>query len=379
MKVLVTGGTVFVSRYTTEYFVKKGHEVYVLNRNTRPQSEGVRLIECDRHNLGDKLRDTAFDIVIDVTSYNETDVKDFVNALGDFGKYIMISSSAVYPETLPQPFTEKQECGFNIYWENYGTNKIDAEKYLLRKIPNAYVIRPPYLYGRMNNLYREAFVFECAEKNLPFFVPKDGKMKLQFFDVEDLCVFIEKIIELTPENHIFNVGNPETVDVNEWVKLCYKVLGKVPEIRYVPAEINQRLYFPFRDYEYILDVTRQTEIMPDVKPLETGLQQSYEWYKDNRKLIVHKDYLKYIEKKLNNKQIILLNLDKIHTTEMGERRIRKNLGLDTADVVDYCKKKISDNNCTVSKIGKNFYCEIDNIRITVNSHSYTIITANLIK
>lgn len=294
MRILVTGGTVFVSRYAAEYFVKKGHEVYVLNRNTRPQSDGVNLIECDRHNIGDKLKDIVFDLIIDVTSYNEADVKDLVNALGNFGKYIMISSSAVYPEINPQPFTEEQECGFNIHWEDYGTNKIAAEKYLLDKVPDAYIIRPPYLYGKMNNLYREAFVFECAEKALPFFIPENKEMKLQFFDIEDLCIFIEKIIETTPENHVFNVGNPETVSTEEWVRLCYGVLGKTPDIRCVQPEINQRLYFPFRNYEYILDVTRQTEIMSHVKPLETGLQQSYDWYKNNRELIVRKDYLQYI-------------------------------------------------------------------------------------
>lgn len=294
MRILVTGGTVFVSRYAAEYFVKKGHEVYVLNRNTRPQSDGVKLIECDRHNIGDKLKDIVFDLIIDVTSYNEADVKDLVNALGNFGKYIMISSSAVYPEINPQPFTEEQECGFNIHWESYGTGKIDAEKYLLAKIPEVYIIRPPYLYGKMNNLYRESFVFECAEKNLPFFVPENKKMKLQFFDIEDLCIFIEKIIADKPENHIFNVGNPETVSIEEWVRLCYGVLGKTPDIRCVQPEINQRLYFPFRNYEYILDVKRQTEIMSHVKPLETGLQQSYDWYKNNRELIVRKDYLQYI-------------------------------------------------------------------------------------
>ena len=27
-------------------------------------------------------------------------------------------------------------------------NKIDAEKALLRRSPNAYILRPPYLYGR---------------------------------------------------------------------------------------------------------------------------------------------------------------------------------------------------------------------------------------
>ena len=293
MKILITGGTVFVSRYTAEYFIKKGHEVYVLNRNTKPQSKGVKLINCDRHNIGNRLKDIYFDLIIDVTAYNQTDIKDLTDALGNFGNYIIISSSAVYPETNSQPFTEEQECGFNIHWEDYGTNKIDAEKYLLNKIPDAYIIRPPYLYGKMNNLYRESFVFECAEKNLPFFVPEKKEMKLQFFDIEDLCIFIEKLIETKPENHIFNVGNPETVSIEEWVNLCYGIPGKTPDIRYVPNNINQRLYFPFRNYEYILDVTRQMQIMPDVKPLKTGLKQSYDWYKNNRELIVRKDNLQY--------------------------------------------------------------------------------------
>lgn len=195
MKILVTGGTVFVSRYTAEYFVQKGHEVYVLNRNSRPQSNGVHLIEADRRQLSNKLKNIPFDLVVDVTSYNKDDVRDLLNALGDFGEYIMISSSAVYPETLPQPFKEDMKTGYNTHWEAYGTNKIDAEEYLLENLPKAYIIRPPYLYGKMNNLYREAFVFECAEKNFPFYMPKDGSLKLQFFDVEDLCRLIEAIVE----------------------------------------------------------------------------------------------------------------------------------------------------------------------------------------
>lgn len=295
MKILVTGGTVFVSRYTAEYFVQKGHEVYVLNRNSRPQSKGVHLIEADRRQLGDKLKNIPFDLVVDVTSYNKDDVKDLLNALGDFGEYTMVSSSAVYPETLPQPFTEDMKTGYNIHWEAYGTNKIDAEEYLLENLPKAYIIRPPYLYGKMNNLYREAFVFECVEKNLPFYMPKDGSLKLQFFDVEDLCRLIEAIVEKKPDYHVINSGNVQATDAAEWVKLCYGALGKTPDIRYVSAEYEQRQYFPFRDYEYYLDVTRQTELLTDLKPLEIGLKESYEWFKNNRELIVRKDYFRYIE------------------------------------------------------------------------------------
>ncbi|MBQ6943931.1 MAG: NAD-dependent epimerase/dehydratase family protein [Ruminococcus sp.] len=295
MKILLTGGTVFVSRYTAEYFVQKGHEVYVLNRNSRPQSKGAHLIEADRHQLGDKLKNIPFDLVVDVTSYNKDDVRDLLNALGDFGEYIMISSSAVYPETLPQPFKEDMKTGYNIHWEAYGTNKIEAEEYLLENLPKAYIIRPPYLYGKMNNLYREAFVFECAEKNLPFYMPKDGSLKLQFFDVEDLCRLIEAIVEKKPDYHVINSGNVQAINAAEWVKLCYGILGKTPDIHYVSAEYEQRQYFPFRDYEYYLDVTRQTELLPDLKPLEIGLKESYEWFKNNRELIVRKDYFRYIE------------------------------------------------------------------------------------
>ncbi|WP_276935942.1 hypothetical protein [Faecalibaculum rodentium] len=45
MKLLITGGTVFVSRILAAYFLAQGQEVYVLNRNTRPQVPGVRLIQ----------------------------------------------------------------------------------------------------------------------------------------------------------------------------------------------------------------------------------------------------------------------------------------------------------------------------------------------
>lgn len=78
------------------------------------------------------------------------------------------------------------------------------------------------------------------------------------------------------------------------------------------------------------------------------------------------------------KQILLSNIDKVHTTEMGVDRIKRNLKMDTNNVVGYCKEKILDNNRNIYKKGKNWYCEIDNIVITINSYSYTIITAHTI-
>ena len=115
-RILVTGGTVFVSKYIAQYFVKKGNEVYVLNRNHRPQVEGVKLIEADRHELKETLKAFDFDAIIDVTAYSGKDVMDLLTGLGNFKEYVMISSSAVYPETNVQPFLEDQQLGENRFW-----------------------------------------------------------------------------------------------------------------------------------------------------------------------------------------------------------------------------------------------------------------------
>ena len=76
---------------------------------------------------------------------------------------------------------------------------------------------------------------------------------------------------------------------------------------------------------------------------------------------------------MNNE--LLSNIDKIHTTELGVERIKKNLKID-GNVVTYLKDKIKKEKCIVYKEGKNYYCEIDNIRITINSYNYCIITAH---
>ena len=72
---------------------------------------------------------------------------------------------------------------------------------------------------------------------------------------------------------------------------------------------------------------------------------------------------------------LIHNIDKIHTTELGAERIKRNLMLDNIDVVAWCKDKILRADEIIRK-GKNRYAHIDDAVITVNAHSYTIITAH---
>jgi hypothetical protein len=74
---------------------------------------------------------------------------------------------------------------------------------------------------------------------------------------------------------------------------------------------------------------------------------------------------------------LLSNLDKIHTTQLGTDRIRNNLHLDISDVTEWCKRKIETSN-SISRKGKNWYVHIDDFIITINAHSFTIITAHIV-
>ncbi len=73
---------------------------------------------------------------------------------------------------------------------------------------------------------------------------------------------------------------------------------------------------------------------------------------------------------------LLKNLDKLHTTELGIERIKRNLSLDIDDVVGWCKTKINSANVSITRNGKNWYVNVDSCILTVNAYSYTIITAH---
>lgn len=82
---------------------------------------------------------------------------------------------------------------------------------------------------------------------------------------------------------------------------------------------------------------------------------------------------------MNDNTELLNNLDKLHTTELGVIRIKRNLSLDTDNVVTWCKDKINSDHAAISRNGKNWYINVDNCIITVNAYSYTIITAHIQK
>ncbi len=72
---------------------------------------------------------------------------------------------------------------------------------------------------------------------------------------------------------------------------------------------------------------------------------------------------------------LINNVNKLHTTQLGVKRISKNLNL-SCDVAEWCKNAILSPKTKITKKGKNYYAETGDCVITINSYSFTIITAH---
>lgn len=79
---------------------------------------------------------------------------------------------------------------------------------------------------------------------------------------------------------------------------------------------------------------------------------------------------------LEKKQLLLEHIEKLHTTKLGVERIKKNLSIEIEDIASWCRAFIVMEDAVIEKRGKNWYIYRDQMELTVNAYSYTIITAH---
>ena len=79
---------------------------------------------------------------------------------------------------------------------------------------------------------------------------------------------------------------------------------------------------------------------------------------------------------MNGSNELLANLHRLHTTELGALRIKRNLSLETDDAAAWCREKAASPDGIIQRVGKNWYVTVEGCVITVNAYSFTIITAH---
>ncbi|MGB3639933.1 MAG: NAD-dependent epimerase/dehydratase family protein, partial [Rivularia sp. (in: cyanobacteria)] len=102
MKVLVIGGTGFISYQVVRQLINSGHEVTVFNRGETKTNlpQAVNQIIGDRHHLSDyksEFQKLAPQVVLDMIPYTAKDARDVVDTFqGIVRRVVAISSADVY-------------------------------------------------------------------------------------------------------------------------------------------------------------------------------------------------------------------------------------------------------------------------------------------
>ena len=296
-KILIMGGNQFVGKEIVKKFLEKDYIVYVLNRGTRKNIEGVFFLKADRNNYIETeniLKNIEVDIIVDVSAYTEEQVDILQKVMKDrFKQYILISSASVYNSIESAPVNEESETGENLIWGDYAKNKYLAEQKTIEN-SNLYnfkytIYRPFYIYGIGNNLDRENYFFSRIKYDLPIYIPSKNNI-IQFGYVEDIALAIESSINNSDfYNQIFNISGDEYVTMSEFIEICAKVINKKTTIKYVDTEKSQikvRDWFPFREVNLFGDISKlENTGFRNTYSLVQGLEKTYK-YNDKNNLIL---------------------------------------------------------------------------------------------
>ena len=286
MRVLVIGGTEFISLHLVHALVRDRKDVVVLNRGRHPERapKGVRTIVCDRKNataLKSALAGERFDALVDVTYAPTTgaDIDALLAALGGrLSHAVFVSTGRVHDHALPMPLAE--DAPRTLYWGEYARLKIEGEDAYLRSGVPATIVRPTHVYGPLNTRNNETFFFDRLVRGRPILVPGHGGWLRQFGHVEDLADAMAAMLgDHRAFGQAYNVTGEEIVTQVGFVDLIAEVVRKPARFVYVTkAPFGQNLTYDAHAVYTTTKLRRELGLAPRYT-LASGLAQTFEWYR----------------------------------------------------------------------------------------------------
>ena len=295
MRILVIGGTEFISLHLVRSLLRDGHEVRVLNRGRRPGRvpAGVETIVCDRKDhaaLRARLAGERVDGLVDIAYAPTTgaDVEALLDALdGRVGHAVFVSTGRVHDHALPIPYDE--DTPRSLYWGEYAKNKIEGEDAYLarhreRGLPVT-IVRPTHVYGPLNTRNNETFVFDRLVRGRPVLVPGAGGWLRQFGHVEDLAEAMARILGVpAASGRAYNVTGEEAITQVGFVEQIADVIKRPLTLVHVetprggaPVAFGQNLVYDCHAVYTTTRIRAELGIRPRYT-LAAGIAQTLEWY-----------------------------------------------------------------------------------------------------
>ncbi|ROR92738.1 NAD-dependent epimerase/dehydratase family protein [Nocardioides aurantiacus] len=199
MKLLVLGGTLFLSRAVAAEAAARGHEVTCAARgHSGGVPEGATLVTLDRAEPDWSALQGDWDAVVDVAG-SPGWVRDALDHLADrVPHWVFVSTISVYadhatlhgtPATLPllDPVGDAVEQDTP---EAYGGAKVACEQLVRQRATTSLVVRPGLIVGPGDPTGRFSYWPERLAEGGDVLAPDHPERDVQLIDVRDLATFL---------------------------------------------------------------------------------------------------------------------------------------------------------------------------------------------
>jgi 2'-hydroxyisoflavone reductase len=207
MKLLVLGGTLFLGRHVADAARKRGHDVTLFHRGTRPPHRtDVKDLHGQRDpDVGGGLHALAsgrWDAVVDTSGYVPRHVRASAALLRDRGAraYVLVSSVNAYPAPVAgldeqHPVHEPLE-GDEVTGETYGALKVGCERAVTAAFGDAGLsVRAGLIVGPEDQTNRFAYWCTRIAAGGDVLVPAVPDQPVQVVDVRDMATFLVSAAE----------------------------------------------------------------------------------------------------------------------------------------------------------------------------------------
>jgi len=329
MKIFVTGGAGFIGSNFIRYVLQtnKNHAIVNYDKLTyagnlanlhsiaqRPSYSFVKGDICDAIAAENAMR--GCDAVVHFAAESHVDRSIYepapviqTNITGTFtllemarrtaiSRFVHISTDEVYGDIAPGVHaTEDSPVQPS---SPYSASKAASDLLVLSYVRT---YKFPALITRSSNNYGP---YQFPEKFLPLMITNalsdkplpiygDGKQQRDWLHVEDNCRGILAVLERGKIGEVYNIGGSHVEENLDMVHRLLQLTGKPQSL------LNYVTDRPGHDRRYALDSTKiETELgWKREIPLEDGIRQTIQWYKENTKWVSDVragDYLSYYEK-----------------------------------------------------------------------------------
>jgi dTDP-glucose 4,6-dehydratase len=329
MRVFVTGGAGFIGSNFIRYVLQAGENHAIVNYDKLTYAGNLANLHDIAHHPGysfvkgdicdavaaekamrgcDAVVHFAAESHVDRSIYEPAPVIQ-TNVTGTFtllevarrtaiSRFVHISTDEVYGDIAPGAHASED---FPVQPSSpYSASKAASDLLVLSYVRT---YKFPALITRSSNNYGP---YQFPEKFLPLMITNalsdkplpiygDGKQQRDWLHVEDNCRGILAVLERGKIGEVYNIGGAH---VEENLDMVHRLLQLTEKRQSLLSYVADR---PGHDRRYALDSTKiETELgWKREIPLEDGIRQTIEWYKENTKWVSDVragDYLSYYEK-----------------------------------------------------------------------------------